>query len=110
MTTTSYIVDNNEYGVALDVTMAGFEFTAYLAVSEPDVNRASDIVPAERFEQDGDVHVAAIASPDDASSQAQDIVSNMNPGDCVVFLCADTPSYQAMLAVFGQQPRTSTTN
>lgn len=110
MTTTSYIVDNNEYGLVLDVTMGGFAFTAYLAVSEPDIDRASDIVPAARFEQDGDVHVAAIASAHDAEEQAQDIVSNMNSGDCAVFLCADTSSYQAMLGVFGQQPRTSTTN
>src|SRR3546814_80902 len=103
MPTTSHIADTLEHGVVLEVTLDGFQFFAYVAISEPDVDHVADIVPVSRFE-DGDVHVAAIGSPHDAPGQIEDIVFNMNPGDCVVFLCADPSSYNAALDQFGQHP------
>src|SRR3546814_19488590 len=106
MTTTSHIADTLEHGVVLEVTLDGFQFFAYVAISEPDVDHVADIVPVSRFE-DGDVHVAAIGSPHDAPGQLEDIGFNMNPCDCVVFLCAEPSSYNPALAQSAHHPTTT---
>jgi hypothetical protein len=87
-----------EQGLELDVQAEDFRFLAYLAVCAPDVDRVSELVPPERFEQDGDVHVAAIGAAEDAAAQIEEVAFNMSPGDSVVFLCKDARAYDAALA------------
>ncbi len=100
----SRLVDTLEQGAILDVTIEELQFRAYVVVSEPDIERVADFVPKEQFEQDGDVHVAAIAQPDQAREQIQDIAFNMNPGDAAVFLCADVSVFRNTLEELGQDP------
>lgn len=93
-----------EQGLELDVQAEDFRFMAYLAVCEPDVDRVSDLVPPERFAQEGDVHVAAIGTPEDATTQIEEVAFNMSPGDSVVFLCEDTDTYNAALEELDRLP------
>lgn len=102
MNACSQINGTLENGMVLDVTIEDLQFTAYVVVSEPDINLVADFVPKEQFEQDGDVHVAAICGDDNAREQVQDIVFNMNIGDAAVFLCEDSQSYTDILHELGQ--------
>ena len=99
----SQIIEFLEHGMVLDVTIEDFQFRAYVVVSEPDLERVTDFVPQAQFEQEGDLHVAAISRADEARDQIQDITFNMNPGDAVVFLCADLSAYLAALEELGQE-------
>lgn len=89
-------------GVVLDVSTENAEFTAFVVISEPDIERVSRIVPRNHFEQGGDVHVAAVDSADDAIDTVNDITFNMNPGDSVVFMCIDAAAYSETLSWLGQ--------
>ncbi|HUH59686.1 MAG TPA: hypothetical protein VL001_06360 [Candidimonas sp.] len=102
MNALSQIRGTLENGLILDVTIEDLQFTAYVVLSEPDINRVTDFVPKEQFEQDGDVHVAAICQDDNAHEQIQDIVFNMNLGDAAVFLCEDAQAYTDTLEELGQ--------
>src|SRR5690606_15624478 len=82
----STIVDTLAQGLILDVRMEDLQFTAYVVVRGPDINLVGDVVPAEQFDQDGDVRVTAISRPDEVRSQIQDIVFNRSLGDAAVFL------------------------
>ncbi len=101
MNACSQISGTLENGMVLAVTIEDLHFTAYVVVSEPDINLVADFVPKEQFEQDGDVHVAAICKDDNAHEQIQDIVFNMNLGDAVVFLCEDRQAYTDILHELG---------
>ena len=109
MNALSHIVDSLEHGLVLDVTIEDLDFRAYVVVSEPDIDHVADFVPREQFEQDGDVHVAAVYRADEAREQIQDITFNMNPGDAAVFLCVDALAYQNTLEELGQ-PAPEATN
>ena len=98
----STLVQTIEQGVVLDVRIEDLSFKAYVVISEPDINLVADFVPAEQFEQDGDVHVAAISHPDESRTQIQDVAFNMNMGDTVVFLCGNQTAYQHTLEELGQ--------
>jgi hypothetical protein len=100
----SRLVDTLAHGAILDVTIEELQFRAYVVVSEPDIERVADFVPKEQFEQDGDVHVAAISDAGQAREQIQDIAFNMNPGDAAVFLCADHAAFRNALEELGQDP------
>lgn len=102
MNALSHIVETLEHGLVLDVTIEDLQFRAYVVLSEPDIDRVADFVPKEQFEQDGDVHVAAIYQAAEAREQIQDITFNMNPGDAAVFLCVDAEAYQDALEELGQ--------
>src|SRR5690606_26619981 len=98
----STLVDTLEQGAVFDVVIEDLQFRAYVVISEPDINLVADFVPAEQFEQDGDVHVTAISHPDEARTQIQDIAFNMNLGDAAVFLCGNEQVYQRTLEELGQ--------
>lgn len=100
----SRIIQALEQGVLLDVTIEELTCTAYVVVSPPDLERVAQIVPAARFEQDGDVHVTAVDSAEQARQQVEDLAFNMNIGDSAVFLCQDTAAYEATLDELGQSP------
>ncbi|NYT60904.1 hypothetical protein H0A66_01005 [Alcaligenaceae bacterium] len=104
MNALSHIVKTLEHGLVLDVTLEDLQFRAYVVLSEPDINRVADFVPQEQFEQDGDLHVAAIHSPSEAREQIQDITFNMNPGDAAVFMCVTPQAYIDALDELGQSP------
>lgn len=103
MNASSHIVATLDQGLVLDVTLEELQFRAYVVISVPDINLVADIVPREQFEEDGDVHVAAIGQPNDAREQIQDITFNMNPGDAAVFLCQDEPTLLEALEELGQE-------
>lgn len=102
MNVSSHIVETLEHGLVLDVTIEDLQFRAYVVISEPDINLVADFVPREQFEQDGDVHVAAIYSPEEVRDQIQDITFNMNLGDAAVFLCTSKQVYSDALEELGQ--------
>lgn len=88
--------------MVLDVALGELAFTAYVVVSEPDLDRVADIVPPENYEKHGNVHVAAIDAAGDAPVQISDLAFNMSPGDAAVFLCHDESAYVAALKELGQ--------
>ena len=100
----SRIIQKLDRGVVIDVTIEELACRAYVVVSEPDLDRVVDFVPASQFEQDGDVHVTAVASADEAGRQVEDLAFNMNIGDAAVFLCGDESAYAATLEELGQNP------
>lgn len=102
MNATSQIVSALPDGLILDVQIEDLTFTAYVVISEPDIHRVTEFVTPEAYEQANDWHVAAIASADEAQEQVNDIAFNMNLDDAVVFMCANTESYDAALQALGQ--------
>lgn len=104
MNALSHIVETLKHGLVLDVTIEDLQFRAYVVISPPDINLVADFVPREQFEEDSDLHVAAIGSPDEVREQIQDITFNMNPGDAAVFLCGTQQTYSDALEELGQGP------
>ena len=102
MNATSQIVSALPHGLILDVQIEDLTFTAYVVISEPDLDRIADFVTQETYEQANDWHVAAVSSAEEAQTQVTDIAFNMNLDDAAVFLCADTPTYEATLQALGQ--------
>ncbi len=100
----SHVKSVLEHGLVLDVTIEDLSFTAYVVISEPDINLVADFVPQEHFESGGDLHVTAVETPADAQTQIQDMAFNMNIGDAVVFMCSDQATYQETLEELGQDP------
>lgn len=102
MTTPHSKVQNTlDHGMILDVTIEELNFTAYVVISEPDINLVAEIVPREAFEDGGDLHVTAVEHADDAKAQIEDLTFNMNIGDAAVFMCTDDASYRATLEELG---------
>src|SRR5690606_16336129 len=97
----SRLVDHLDQGYVLDITLEDLDFRVYVALRDADVEHVAGLVPPERFQQDGDVHVAAIDDDDDASEQIQDVLFNLNPGDTLVFLCTGADAYRDALAELG---------
>lgn len=98
----SRILHTLDHGVVLDVALEELTCRAYVVISAPDLERVADFVPASQFEQEGDVHVTAVSSADEARQQVEDLAFNMNIGDVAVFLCQDDAAYQATLDELGQ--------
>lgn len=99
----SQIIEQTDSGYVLEITLEEeHKVWAYLAVSEPDLDAVANIIPPEQFEAGGDVHVMAIAQPQDAPQEVEDVLFSMSPNDTVVFLCADIASLLAVLNEFGQ--------
>lgn len=103
MQTHSHVVSLLNHGLVLDVSRDELDFTAYVVVSEPDINRVAELVPQENYDRHGSLHVAAIETADEAHDQITEITFNMNYGDAVVFLCSDEATYAAALLELGQQ-------
>ena len=97
----SRLVDRLDQGYVLDITLEDLDFRVYVALRDADVEHVAGLVPPERFQRDGDVHVAAIDDDDDASEQIQDVLFNLNPGDTIVFLCTGPDAYRDALAELG---------
>ncbi|WP_323012644.1 hypothetical protein [Castellaniella sp.] len=98
----SQLISLLDQGMVLDITLEDLPFRVYVAQRPADVEQVASLVPAERFQADGNVHVAAIHDTDDASEQIQDMLFNLSPGDTIVFLCTGPQAYADTLAEFGQ--------
>ena len=98
----SQLIAHLDRGLVLDITLENLPFRVYVAQRDADVEQVAELVPAEQFQGDGDVHVAAIHDDDDASEQIQDVLFNLNPGDTIVFLCTGPQAYADALAELGQ--------
>ena len=59
----------------------------YVAVSEPDVEAVANIVPESQFQADGNIHVFAILSLDEAPEILEEAISSVDDQDTIVFLC-----------------------
>ena len=98
----SQLITHLDRGLVLDITLEDLPFRVYVAQRSADVEEVASLVPAEQFQGEGDVHVAAIYDGDDASAQIQDVLFNLNPGDAIVFLCTGPLAYAEALAELGQ--------
>jgi len=104
MHASSHIVSVLNQGLVLEVALGDLDFTAYVVVSEPDLDRIAGIVPQEHYDRHGSLHVAAVGPADSPGDQISDIAFNMDNGDAVVFLCSDESAYMATLHELGQHP------
>lgn len=100
----SRLVEHIDQGYVLDITLEDLDFRVYVALRDADIEEVAALVPAERFEREGDVHVAAIEEGDEASEQIQDVLFNLNPGDTIVLLCTNPDAYRHALAELGVTP------
>ncbi len=94
-------------GVVLNITAGDLQVQAYLVIAEPDLEVVSRIVPTEIFEQGTPVHVGSVDTQSDVVEQVVQILENMQPGDIVVYLCADLTAYAQALQVLGWQTKHS---
>lgn len=101
MNPTNHLISTLADGAVLQVYLDGTTVRAYVVISEPTVDRVADILPAERFEADGDIHVMAVGQPQDASTLIDDVSQNINMDDTLVFLCIDAATKDAVLEQFG---------
>ncbi|MBF22580.1 hypothetical protein [Neopusillimonas maritima] len=89
-------------GLILQVEMGELSFKAYVAVSEPSIEKMAELVSEEEYVQANDWHVTAVETEAQAEQQVEDLAFNMNPGDAAVFLCVDESACLATLAALGQ--------
>ncbi len=101
MSPTNHLISTLAEGAVLQVELDGTPVQAYVVVSEPAIDRVADILPEDRFEADGDIHVMAVGQPQDASAMIDDVSQNLNEGDTVVFLCIDSDTKNEVLKQFG---------
>lgn len=95
------------HGVVLDVTAGELNVQAYFVIAAADIELVAKIVPADIFEQGIPVHVGSVDSQSDVSEQVVEILENMQPGDIVVYLCADLAAYAEAVKILGWQPTSS---
>ena len=107
MQITSQLVSHYETGLVLDVIADGLPIRAYVAVSEPDIEVVTQFVPPEQFENGSNLHVAAIASSEEAEALIEDVLFNMEADDAVALLCVDEQAWQAALIALGYEPEAS---
>lgn len=101
MSPTNHLIATLPDGAVLQVYLDGCPIQAYIVVSEPNIDRVADIVPQERFDEDGDIHVMAVAQPQDASAMIDDVSQNLTANDTIVFLCFDVATKNEVLKQFG---------
>ncbi|MEI2416145.1 hypothetical protein V8Z80_08160 [Orrella sp. JC864] len=88
-------------GLALQCRAEGHEISVYVVISAADLNAVAEVVPAEQFESDAQIHAAAVTSVEQAYDEVGEVLENMDPGDVAVFLCSDHEAYDAALDVLG---------
>lgn len=88
----------------IEITIEGLDFRIYVAQRDANVEHVATLVPASEFKKFNNVHVAAIDAEHDITAEVSDVLFNLNPGDCIVFLCTSFAAYTETLAEFEQQP------
>ena len=101
MKTESQALRRFDNGIVLDVVADTLPLRAYVAISPPDPEAVTAFVPAEQFDNGGNLHVAAVASADEAADTVEDVLFNMEADDAVAFLCADSAAWAAVLELLG---------
>ncbi|QBR40414.1 hypothetical protein EHF36_07050 [Kerstersia gyiorum] len=84
-------------GVILETTKDGLRFRIYVVIGEADLDAVTEILPAEVFEESGEVHVCGLDMPEQAPEQLSDVLDNMNDGDVAVIFCASPAVQQSVL-------------
>lgn len=110
MQTQSHVISVLSQGLVLDVTIGELSITAYVVVSEPDLDRIADIVPPESYEQHENLHAIAIETEHSAHDQITELAFNMMPGDAAVLMCKNDAAYVAALHELGQIHTSTQTN
>lgn len=106
----SELLSRLDQGVELAVRLDDLDFTAYVVISEPDIDRVASLLTPEQYARLGALHVTAIAQAEQAAEEVANLAFHMNPGDGGVFLCQDQASYLATLACLGQPDAPSPLN
>lgn len=101
MSPTNQLIHTLDEGAVLAAHLDDCPVHVYVVVSEPNIDRVADIVPQERFDAEGDIHVMAVGQPEDASAMIDDVSQNINTDDTVVFLCVDSATKDEVLKQFG---------
>lgn len=85
-------------GIQVLTQVNGLALDIYLLVADVDFDRIPEIVPPERFEQDGQIHIASLGLEDEPiEDEMESILANMDSGDTVLFFCADIEAYHIAL-------------
>ncbi|HEY0296499.1 MAG TPA: hypothetical protein VGC69_14320 [Bordetella sp.] len=90
-----------ENGMSLSTTIDGESLTVYAVLGEPDFEIIPRIVPVALVEAGAEIHAAVVDGVDQAQDQIDEVLDNVNPGDAVVFFCADENCYNAALDLLG---------
>ncbi|CAM4393754.1 hypothetical protein [Kerstersia similis] len=84
-------------GVILETSRSGVSFRIYVVIGEADLDAVTEILPAQVFEESGEVHVCGMDTPEQAPEQLPEILDNMNDGDVAVIFCASPAVQQSVL-------------
>lgn len=77
-------------GVQVTTLVNELELDIYLIVAQVDFDRIPAIVPSDRFEQEGQIHIATLGLEDErVEDEMESILANMDSGDTVLFFCSD---------------------
>ncbi len=106
----SQLVSRLDQGVVLAAQLDELDFTAFVVISAPDIDQVARFVTPQAYARLGALHVTAIAHPDQAQAEIDELAFHMNPGDGGVFLCQDQASYLAALRWLGQPDAPSPLN
>lgn len=87
--------------MGLSTVIDGQPLTVYVVAGEPDLEIIPRIVPEALVEAGAEIHAALVDAFDQAQSQIDDMLDNVNPGDVVVFFCSDEDCYNAALDLLG---------
>lgn len=90
-----------ENGMGLSTTIDGQPLNVYVVLGEPDLEIIPRIVPEALVEAGAEIHAAAVDEFDQAQSQIDDVLDNVNPGDVAVFFCSGEDCYNAALDLLG---------
>lgn len=90
-----------ENGMGLSTVIDGESLTVYVVLDQPDLEIIPRIVPVALVEAGAEIHAAVVDDFDQAQSQIDDVLDNVNPGDIVVFFCPDENCYNATLDLLG---------
>src|SRR5690606_157245 len=97
----SHIVATFDTRRVRQVTCGTLGFIAFVAISEPDLERVSDFIPPEQLQQGHAVHVTAVTMESESAEQIAELADNLSEGDIAVFLCAERECYLATLRGLG---------
>ncbi len=85
-------------GVQITAEVNDLMLDIYLVVAAVDFDQIPEIVPQDRFEQDGQIHIASLGLEDEpVEDEMEAILANMDSGDTVLFFCANSDAYHQAL-------------
>lgn len=101
MSPANHLLSTIDNGAVLQVQLADVTVQVYVVISEPSLEKVADFLPEERFEADGDIHVLAVAQPEEASTLIDEVSQAINDDDTLVFLCLNAAAKDEVLHQFG---------